>query len=56
MRFYEFKTIKPIKPLNPAQARIAMLKRRVDQSKQALRLEKSRQQHQQAIKPLRSKG
>lgn len=40
MRFYEFATIKPTKPLNPAQARIAALKRNVEQGKAALRREK----------------
>ncbi len=40
MRFYEFSTIKPTKPMNPAQARIAALKRSVDVSKSALKREK----------------
>ena len=40
MRFYEFATIKPTKPMNPAQARIAALKRNVDMSKSALKREK----------------
>lgn len=43
MRFYEFATIKPTKPLNPAQARIAALKRNVDMSKSALKREKDAQ-------------
>ncbi|WP_281970413.1 MULTISPECIES: hypothetical protein [unclassified Polynucleobacter] len=55
MRFYEIKTIKPIKPLSPAQARVASLKRNVDSAKQRLKLEKDRQHHQQAIKPISSK-
>lgn len=40
MRFYEFATIKPTKPLNPAQARVAALKRNVEQGKAALKREK----------------
>jgi hypothetical protein len=55
MRFYEIKTIKPIKPLSLPQARIASLKRNVDSSKQQLKLEKDRQHHQRAIKPISSK-
>jgi hypothetical protein len=55
MRFYEIKTIKPIKPLSPAQARVASLKRNLDSAKQQLKLEKDRQHHQQAIKPISSK-
>jgi hypothetical protein len=49
------KTIKPIKPLSPAQARMASLKRNVDSAKQQLKLEKDRQSHQRAIKPISSK-
>jgi hypothetical protein len=48
------KMIKPIKPLNLKQARVASLKRNVDSAKQQLKLEKDRQQHQQAIKPISS--
>ena len=54
MRFYEIKTIKPIKPLSPAQARVASLKRNVDSAKQQLKMEKDRQHHQQATKPITS--
>jgi hypothetical protein len=56
MRFYEIKTIKPLKPLSPSKARIAGLKRQVELSKQALRLEKVRQQHQQTIRSVGSKS
>ena len=49
------KMIKPIKPLNLKQARVASLKRNVDSAKQQLKLEKDRQHHQQAIKPISSK-
>jgi len=55
MRFYEIKTIKPIKPLSPSQARVDSLRRNVDLAKQQLKLEKDRQYHQQAIKPISSK-
>jgi len=55
MRFYEIKNIKSIKPLSPPQARMASLKRNVDSAKQQLKLEKDRQHHQQAIKPISSK-
>jgi len=55
MRFYEIKTIKPIKPLSLTQARIAALKRNVDSAKQQLKLEKDRQHHQKAIKPITGK-
>lgn len=46
MRFYEFNsppTIKPIKPLNPQQARIASLKRNVDNAKKTYKVEKDKQ-------------
>lgn len=43
MRFFEFATIKPTKPMNPAQARIAALKRNVEQGKAALKREKDMQ-------------
>jgi hypothetical protein len=46
MRFCEFAhtpTIKPVKPMNPQQARIASLKRNVDNAKQAYKAEKNRQ-------------
>ena len=46
MRFYEFSTIKPIKPQTPAQARIASGKKRVDQAKQALKIERDYQKQQ----------
>ena len=49
------KMIKPIKPLNLKQARVASLKRNIDSAKQQLKLEKDRQHHQQAIKPISSK-
>lgn len=49
------KMIKPIKPLNLKQARVASLKRNIDTAKQQLKLEKDRQSHQQAIKPISSK-
>lgn len=59
MRFIEF-AIKPIKPLNPAQARVAALKRQVDQSKTALkreqdaqRMAKDREQARKALQPKR---
>lgn len=40
MRFFEFSTIKTTKPLNPAQARVAALKRNVETGKAALKREK----------------
>jgi len=43
MRFFEFSTIKPTKPLSPAQARVAALKRTVEQGKAALKREKDMQ-------------
>lgn len=43
MRFYEFATIKPSKPLNPAQARIAALKRNVENGRAALKRERDTQ-------------
>lgn len=43
MRFYEFATIKTTKPLNPAQARIAALKRNVENGRAALKREKDMQ-------------
>ena len=46
MRFSEIKMIKPIKPLNPEQARIAALKKSVEDAKRRLQLEK-----QKVIKP-----
>jgi hypothetical protein len=59
MRFVEFAT-KPIKPLTPAQARVAALKRQVDQSKTALkreqdaqRMAKDREQARKALQPKR---
>lgn len=55
MRIYEIQTIKPVKPLTPQQSRIASLKRNADSAKKQLKLEKDRQQHQQAIKPISSK-
>lgn len=45
MRFVEF-AIKPIKPLTPAEARIAALKRQVDNSRNALRRERDAQRLQ----------
>jgi hypothetical protein len=59
MRFVEF-AIKPIKPLTPAQARVAALKRQVDQSRAALkrekdaqRIAKDREQARKALQPKR---
>lgn len=59
MRFVEF-AIKPIKPLSPAEARVAALKRQVDQSKNALkrerdaqRMAKDREQARKALQPKR---
>jgi hypothetical protein len=46
MRFFEFETIKPTKPLNPAQARIAALKRNVEQGRAALKRERETQRMQ----------
>ncbi len=43
MRFYEIQSIKPIKPLNPAQARIAGLKRQKDNISKQLKAERNRQ-------------
>jgi hypothetical protein len=43
MRFFEFK---PPKPLTPAQARIASLKRNVDNARNALKRERANQQLQ----------
>lgn len=43
MRFYEFATIKTTKPMNPAQARIAALKRNVENGRAALKREKDMQ-------------
>lgn len=46
MRIHEISSIKPIKPLNLAQARIAALKRQVDQSETALTRERDAQRLQ----------
>ena len=46
MRFFEFSTIKPTKPLSPAEARVAALKRNVEQGKAALKREKDVQRMQ----------
>ena len=51
MRIAEFteapiKTIKPKPPLNPAQARIATLKKNVDNGRQRLQAERDRQRQQ----------
>jgi len=43
MRFFEFSTIKTTKPLNPSQARIAALKRNVENGRAALKREKDMQ-------------
>ncbi len=48
MRFYEFKMIKPIKTLSPEQARIASLKKGVQDAKRRLQAEK-----QKVIKPIK---
>lgn len=45
MRFFEFK---PIKPLTLAQARIAALKRNVDNARNALKRERDNQKRQRA--------
>lgn len=59
MRFFEFATIKTIKPMTLAQARVANLKRQVDQSKDALKREKEAQRQararEQARKALQTK-
>jgi len=55
MRFYEIKTIKSNKPLTPQQARMASLRRNAELAKKQLKLEKDRQSHQQAIRPISSK-
>jgi hypothetical protein len=46
MRFFEFSTIKATKPLSPAEARVATLKRNVEQGKAALKREKDMQRMQ----------
>lgn len=51
MRYYEF-SISPKKPLNPAQARIASLKRNADIAKNALQAEKKAQQIANAKKKI----
>jgi|UPI0002E2A1E9 hypothetical protein len=48
MRFYEIKMIKPVKPLNPEQARIASLKKSVEDAKRRLQIER-----QKVIKPIK---
>lgn len=56
MRYFEFSS-SPKKPLNPAQARIASLKRNADIAKNALQAEKKAQQiakAQQRIQQLSS--
>jgi len=45
MRFFEFK---PLKPLTPQQARIAALKRNVDNARNALKRERDNQKRQRA--------
>jgi len=52
MRFYEFNNIKPIKPLNPAQARIASLRRNVEIAKNSLKRERQYQKRQTANQQL----
>jgi len=52
MRFYEFNNIKPVKPLNPAQARIASLKRNVEIAKNSLKRERQNQKRQTANQQL----
>ncbi len=49
MRFFEFK---PLKPLTPAQARIAALKRNVDNARNALKRERDNQKRQRANQQL----
>jgi len=52
MRFYEFKPNKPLKTLNPAQARIASLKRSVEMAKNSLKRERQYQKRQTANQQL----
>jgi hypothetical protein len=52
MRFYEFNNIKPLKTLNPAQARIASLKRSVEMAKNSLRRERQYQKRKTANQQL----
>jgi hypothetical protein len=52
MRFYEFNNIKPLKPLNPAQARIASLRRNVEIAKNSLKHERQNQKRQMANQQL----
>ena len=49
MRFFEFK---PLKPLTPAQARVAALKRNVDNARIALKRERDNQKRQRANQQL----
>jgi hypothetical protein len=49
MRFFEFKSLKP---LTPAQARIAALKRNVDNAQNALKRERDNQKTQRANQQL----
>ncbi len=52
MHFYEFNNIKPLKTLNPAQARIAALKRSVEMAKNSLKRERQYQKRQTANQQL----
>jgi hypothetical protein len=52
MRFYEFNNIKPLKPLNPAQARIASLRRNVEIAKNSLKRERQNQKRLMANQQL----
>jgi len=52
MRFYEFNNIKPLKTLNPAQARIASLRRNVEIAKNSLKRERKYQKRQTANQQL----
>jgi hypothetical protein len=52
MRFYEFNNIKPLKTLNPAQARIASLRRNVEIAKNSLKRERQYQKRQTANQQL----
>jgi hypothetical protein len=52
MRFYEFNNFKPLKLLNPAQARIASLRRNVEIAKNSLKRERQYQKRQTANQQL----
>jgi hypothetical protein len=52
MRIKEVVSISPTKPLTPAQARIATLKRTVDNARQALKRERDNQKRLKATQQL----